>query len=235
LRPVEARSERIESGADRTDRAIPDLGQIDSTITIDAPPGAKTHGVDVSWTFDHAYRGDLEILLIAPDGSSTMVRDHVGGAATGSVTERVHLSSLDETTAAGVWRLRVRDTVSLDTGTLRDFQITVHHRGGRPPIAPVSSYTSPVKDLGDMVTQYTSFSWQARLGAGTTIKFYVRSADTMDGVPMATWSSPLVDPMGGSPPVTPRRFFQYKVDFESDGDGSAMVDSVRLDTRREVP
>jgi subtilisin-like proprotein convertase family protein len=235
LRPVEARSERHDSGVDRTDRAIPDAGQVDSIIAIDAPPGAKTHGIDVSWTFDHGYRGDLELILIAPDGSQTVVRDHVGGAATGTVTERVHVTALDETTASGVWRLRARDTVSLDTGTLRDFQLTVHHRAGRPPIAPTASFVSTVKDLGDMVTAYTSFSWQARMGAGTTIKVYVRSGDTLDAALAAPWSTPLVDPAGGSPPVVARRYFQYRIDFESDGDGTAMVDSVRLDTRREVP
>lgn len=235
LRPVEARSERHDTGVDRTDRAIPDIGQIDSTVRIDAPPGAKTHGIDVSWTFDHSYRGDLELTLIAPDGSQTLVRDHVGGAATGTVTERVHVTALDETIASGVWRLRARDTTSLDTGTLRDFQLTVHHRAGQPPIAPAASFVSTVKDLGDMVTAYTSFAWQARLGAGTAIKVYVRSGDTMDAVLAAAWSTPLVDPNGGSPPVVARRYFQYRVDFESDGDGAAMVDSVRLDTRREVP
>jgi subtilisin-like proprotein convertase family protein len=235
LRPVEARTERHETGADRTDRAIPDVGQVESLVTVDAPAGAKTHGVDVGWTFDHPYRGDHEISRVAPDGSSVLVRDHVGGNMSGSVTERVHIAGLDETIAAGVWRLRVRDTVSLDTGTLRDFELTVHHRGGRAPIAPAASYVSTVKDLGDMVTAYTSFAWTARMGAGTSIKVYVRSGDTNDQTLAATWSSPLVDPMAGSPPVLPRRFFQYRVDFESDGDGSAMVDSVRLDTRREVP
>jgi hypothetical protein len=143
--------------------------------------------------------------------------------------------ALDETVASGVWRLRVRDTVSLDTGTLRDFQITVHHAGGRPPIAPAASYTSAVKDLGEMVIAYQSFTWQARLGAGTQVRFYVKSGDTPAAVSSAPWSSPLIDPGGGPPPVVARRFFQYRVELDSDGDGSAMVDSVRLDTRREIP
>lgn len=235
LRPVEARGERQDTGVDRTDRAIPDLGQVESLVTVDAPPGAKTHGVDVGWTFDHGCRNDLEVSLIAPDGSIVPVRDHTGGCVSGTVTERVHLASLDETTAAGAWRLRVRDTISLDTGTLRDFEINVHHRAGRPPIAPTASYVSTVKDLGDMVTAYTSFSWSARMGAGTSIKVYVRAGDTMDAALASPWSSPLVDPMAGPPPVVARRFFQYRIDFESDGDGASMVDSVRLDTRREVP
>jgi subtilisin-like proprotein convertase family protein len=235
LRPVEPRGERYDGGVDHTDRAIPDLGQVESTITVDAPPGAKTAGVDVSWTFDHTYRGDLEIWLVAPDGSSVLVRDHVGGAMSGSVTERVHLTSLDETIASGTWRLRVRDTTSLDSGTLRDFQLTVHHRGGRPPITPVAVYDSAVKDLGEMITAYTSFGWSARLGAGSSVRVRVRSGDSEDACRNATWSSPLVDPAPTIPPVQARRYFQYRLELDSDGDGAAIVDWVRLDTRREIP
>lgn len=235
LRPVEARSERYDTGVDHTDRAIPDLGQIEGLVRIDAPPGAKTHGVDVGWVFDHPYRGDLEIWLVAPDGTATLVRDHVGDGMSGQVTERVHLTSLDETGAAGTWRLRVRDTVSLDAGTLRDFSVTVHHRGGTPPIAPAATYTSPVKDLGDMVTEYTAFAWQQRLAAGAAVRLFVRSADTPEALQGTAWSSPLVDPTAGPPPVLPRRYFQYRIELDSDGDASAAVDWVRLDTRREIP
>jgi subtilisin-like proprotein convertase family protein len=235
LRPVEARAERYDTGVDHADRSIPDLGQLEAPVRVDAPAGAKTRGVDVGWVFDHPYRGDLEIWLVAPDGSATLLRDHVGGGASGVVTERMYVTALDETNAAGTWHLRVRDTVSLDAGTLRDFSVTVHHQGGTPPITPAASYTSPVKDLGDMVTEYTSFGWQARMNAGTAVKLYVRSGESQDALLANPWSSPLLDPSAGAPPVIPRRYFQYRIDLESDGDGSAMVDWVRLDTRREIP
>ncbi len=234
LRPVEARAERFETGTDRTDRPIPDNGQVESAIAIDAPIGAKTRGVEVAWTFDHPYRGDLAITLIAPDGSSALVRDHVGGATSGTVTEHVHLASLDDTTASGTWRLRVQDTVSLDTGTLRDFELTVHHHAGEAPIAPFASYLSPVKDLGMHVTAYRAFSWQASLGAGSALRAYVRSGDTPAAIAAAAWSSPLVDPGAGTPPVPATRYFQYRLDFTSDGDGAATVDWVRLDHQEVV-
>ncbi len=235
LRPVEARGERFHSGVEHADLAIPTLGTVEATVNIDAPPGAKTHGVDVGWVFDHAYHGDLELSLVAPDGSVTMLRDHVGGANNGTVTERLHVTSLDETSAAGTWRLRVRDTVSLDGGTLRDVSITVHHRSGTPPIAPAAVFTSGVKDLGDMITEYVAFSWATRLGPGSSVRMYVRNGESMDAVLAAPWSSPLVDGGGGPPPLVPRRYFQYRIELDSDGDGSAAVDWVRLDTIREIP
>ncbi len=234
LRPVVTRGERYDTGVDRADRAIPDLGQVEATITIDAPPGAKVHGLDVGWTFDHPYHPDLQIRLIAPDGSVTLLRDNVAGA--GTVTQRLHSGALDQASASGVWRLRVTDTVSLDTGWLRDFQLTVHHRAGHPSIVPAAAYDSVVHDLGDQLTAYQRLSWRPRLAPGTAIRVYARTGDTAQAVAAAPWSAPIVDPDAGAPPVIARRFFQYRIELDSDGDGSALVDWVRLDyATSEVP
>jgi subtilisin-like proprotein convertase family protein len=236
LRPVETRGERHETGVDRVDHPIPDVGQTEGTITIDAPPGAKVRGVDVGWTFDHAYQGDLEITLVAPDGSLVLLRDNAGGSASGRVTERLHTDALDEASARGTWRLRVRDTVSVDVGTLRDFQLTVHHRAGAAPIPPTASFESAVKDLGPTVTAYSSFGWSARREPGTAVRFHVRSGDSEAAVRTASWSTAIVDPDAGAPAVPPKRYFQYKVELDSEaGDRSAIVDRVRLDLTEEVP
>jgi hypothetical protein len=163
------------------------------------------------------------------------VRDHVGGAGSGSVTERIHVTALDETTASGAWKLRVRDTIQLHSGTLRDFQITVHYQGGTPPITEAAWYLSSVKDLGTEVSSYQSLSWGARLGAGSAVRVYARSADDAAAITQEPWSDPIVDPEAGAPPVAARRYFQYRIELDSDGDGSAMVDWVRLDTLEVVP
>jgi subtilisin-like proprotein convertase family protein len=234
LRPVEPRRERFEAGADHADRAIPDLGAVEAAVTIDAPPGAKVHGLDVTWAFDHTFPADLELTLIAPDGAATIVRDGVGGGTAANVTERVHLTGLDEVSARGTWRLRARDTVSLDTGTLREFALTVHHRAGQPPIEPVAGYESDVKDLGPAVASYASFAWQAVVEPGAALRVYVRSGDTPEALATSGWSSPLVVSDGGPPPVAARRYFQYRVELDSDGDASASLDWVRLDIREEI-
>ena len=51
----------------------------------------------------------------------------------------------------------------------------------------------------------------------------------------AAWSTAMVDPDAGAPAVTPRRYFQYKVELDSDGDRAGIVDWVRLDLTAEVP
>jgi subtilisin-like proprotein convertase family protein len=233
LRPIETRRARYETGVDRTSYPIPDRGRAEARIRIDAPPGAKVAGVDVGWTFEHTYHGDLEIRLVAPDGSVVVLRDHEGGAAAGTVTQRLHTAALDEAGASGVWILQVDDTISLDTGWLRAFQLTVHHRAGQPPIPATATFTSAGKDLGAAVTAYHALSWQARLAPGTAVRLRARSADAEAELADEPWSTPLVDPGGGPPPVPARRWFQYRIELSSDGDGSAIVDWVRLDYQTE--
>lgn len=233
LRPVVTRRERVESGVDRTDRAIPDNGTVASTIALDAPVGAKAGGIEVAWTFDHTYQGDLEIRLRAPDGTAVLLRDNTGGAGTGSVTQRMYVTALADATAAGTWRLEVKDTVGLDTGTLRDFELTVHYRGGSPPIPLYSSYTSPVKDLGAGVTALDSMSWSARLAAGTSVQVRVRTGASPDAVAAAPWSTPMVDAAGSEPAALPAQYLQYKVELTSDGDGAPAIDWVRLEYSTE--
>ena len=235
LRPVETRLERYETGVDHTDRAIPDVGTVDGLVALDAPPGAKADGVEVGWTFDHSYQGDLEIALVAPDGSQVLLRDNAGGGAAGTVSERFFTHALDHVDVRGTWRLRVRDTVSLDTGTLRDVTLTVHHRAGAPPIPSTASYESSIKDLGPTVTSYSDLTWTARREPGTAIRLYARSGDTEAQLRTEPWSTPIVDPDAGAPAVPPRRYFQYRIELDSDGDRSAIVDSVRLDLTEEVP
>lgn len=229
LRPVVPRAARLESGFDRTDRAVADLGSAESSAVLDAPPGAKVTGLVVSYTFDHQYHGDVELRLIGPDGSNVLLRDNIGGSASGSVSERVTVTALDGANVAGTWTLRMSDTASLHTGTLRDFQLTVFHRSGEPPIMQTASYESEVKDLGPGIRKYDAFTWGSRVAAGSTIRLRVRSGDDAQAVTAAEWSVPLVNPSGGSPPVLPKRYFQYRIEFTSDGDGAPSVDWVRLD------
>jgi subtilisin-like proprotein convertase family protein len=232
LRPVVTRRERYETGVDSTNYAIPDNGMVEASVVLDTPLGAKAAGIDVSWTFDHSYHTDLEIRLIAPDGSSALLRDDESGS--GTVTQRLFIHDLDDATANGLWRLRVEDTVSLDTGTLEDFEVTVHHRTGASPIPTSAAFESGVKDLGSMVTRLDSLSWGARVPAGAAVQLRVRSGDTEDGLLAAAWSTPLLDGSGGPPSVQPHRFFQYRIEFTSDGDSAPIVDWVRLDYSTEL-
>ncbi|MCC7000451.1 MAG: proprotein convertase P-domain-containing protein [Deltaproteobacteria bacterium] len=227
-RPVVARGERVVSAVDPTDRAVPDVGMVDSTFTIDAPPGAVVKGLEVGWTFTHAFCSDIEIRVVAPDGTVLLVRDDEGGTGSCTVTEREFHTGLDGKPAAGLWRLRVNDDFSADLGTLQDALLTVHHDGAQPPIALTSAYESAVKDLGPTVASFGNVEWFPRVPAGSSVAVKVRSGATAAACQAATWSAALTDPAGSANPAPPAQFVQYRVELTSNGDAAPSVDAVRL-------
>ncbi len=229
LRPVEGRGERFESAVDRTDRAIADLGQTDAAVVIAAPAGATVTAVDVSYSFTHTYWGDLEIRLIAPDGTAVLLRDNVGGASTGTELQRLFRLDLNGRPVNGTWILRVNDTQSTDVGTLLDFQVTPHHAAGEPPIAATSAYDSAVRDLGAGVNAITRVSWIERLPAGADIGVRLRTCDVAGDCAAQPWSAAITDAAGGVPAVTPRRFAQYRIELTSNGDRPPALDQITVE------
>ncbi|HTM18881.1 MAG TPA: proprotein convertase P-domain-containing protein, partial [Kofleriaceae bacterium] len=163
--------------------------------------------------------------------SQVVLRDYnESPTGTGARTERMHVTGLDDVNAAGTWTLRVVDQVGSDSGTLQDFELTVHTDvGGQPPIPTSASYDSQVLDLGGGVSAWTSMSWGARAMAGSTIQLRTRAAADADALAAAAWSTPMVDPGGTVPPIPAARFFQYRIELTSDGDAAPSVDWVRLD------
>lgn len=235
LRPVVARSERVDGGLDRTDRAIPDLGSVDVPIVVDAPIGAVVRGIDVSWTFTHTYWGDLEVRVIPPDGTAVVLRDDAGGSTSGTTTDRVFSTAVDGVAARGAWIVRITDDASVDTGTLLDVQLTVHYDGGEPPVPALATFDSAVVDLGADVTGYELLTWDQLVPGGAGVLVRARAGDTEADCLAAAWSLPMVNPGGSVPDVTARRYFQYRIELTSTGDAGAAVDWVRLDYARGQP
>lgn len=77
--------------------------------------------VEVAVDISHTYIGDLELNLIAPDGSKHLLRARSGGSANDIVESySVNLGTLD---AYGVWILEVRDHASRDGGQLNNWYL----------------------------------------------------------------------------------------------------------------
>jgi subtilisin-like proprotein convertase family protein len=228
LRPVEGRAERYETGVDRTDRAIPATGTApDSTVALTAPTGATVTGVDVSYSFTHSYWGDLVITLIAPNGSSTVLRNRIGASTSGTELQRLYTTGVNGAPVAGTWILRVNDAASGDAGTLLDFQVTPHYAGGEAPIATTAAYESVVKDLGDVVA-ITRVAWVEKLSAGSDIAVRMRTCATQAACASEAWSAPITDASGGMPAVQARRFAQYRVEITTNGQQGAQVDELTV-------
>jgi subtilisin-like proprotein convertase family protein len=229
LRPVEGRAERIESGVDRTDRAIPVMGQApDSAIALVASPGATVTSIDVSYQIQHSYWNDLEIRLVAPNGATALLRPRSGGNLNATLTERFFRTDLNGAPVNGTWLLRVNDLASSDSGTLLDFQVTVHHAAGEPPIATTASYDSAVRDLGANLVAITRLTWVERLPPGSDIAVRMRTCDTAPACAAQPWSAAVTD-SGLTPLVTARRFAQYRVEMTSNGDRAPALDQLTVE------
>jgi subtilisin-like proprotein convertase family protein len=229
LRPVEGRAERFVQNVNHTDYTIPDLGTAQSQLTLVAPAGATVSSIDVSYTFDHTYTGDLVFTLVAPNGATRVLRNRTGQSATTDESDFYDAAFLVGAPVAGVWTLRVQDKQAQDTGILRDFQILVHYAGGEAPIATSAAYESPVRDLGT-VAAYDAVTWDARTPSGTSVAVRLRSCDSADCAGQV-WSDPLPDPTGSFPTLVPRRYLQYRVELGSQGDQAASLESIELDYR----
>ncbi|MET9321590.1 M4 family metallopeptidase [Streptomyces sp. NPDC003038] len=104
-----------------TDYQIADNSTAESPISVSRSGNApSTLKVDVNIV--HTYVGDLKVDLVAPDGSVYNLRNRSGGSADNIVQTFTVNASAE--VAAGVWKLRVADLASLDTGYINSWKLT---------------------------------------------------------------------------------------------------------------
>ncbi|MFE6685922.1 M4 family metallopeptidase [Streptomyces sp. NPDC057743] len=103
--------------------AIPDHGSaITSPIAV-SRSGQAPSGLKVTVDISHAYRGDLVIDLLAPDGTAYRLKNASAwdSAADVKTTYTVNASAK---AAKGTWKLRVQDVYAGDAGTLNGWKLT---------------------------------------------------------------------------------------------------------------
>ncbi len=100
---------------------IPDLGTIESPISVNRSGNAPSN-LRVAVDIRHTYRGDLEIDLIAPSGSSFRLKNASGSDSAANVIATYTVNASAQS-ANGTWRLRVRDRYSGDVGYLQSWSL----------------------------------------------------------------------------------------------------------------
>ncbi|MEW2136137.1 M4 family metallopeptidase [Streptomyces sp. NPDC005409] len=104
-----------------TDYAIADNATVESPITVNRTGNApSTLKVDVNIV--HTYIGDLKVDLVAPDGTVYNLHNRSGGSADNIV--KAYTVNASSEVAQGVWKLRVNDNASLDTGKIDSWKLT---------------------------------------------------------------------------------------------------------------
>ncbi len=117
------------------------------TSTLDVSGVGRINTMEVRLNLTHTYTADLQITLIAPDGTQVLLASGVGGSGddftdtvfsddadiavqggaapfTGVFRPMQPLSILRGTQADGRWRLEIRDTMPWDTGKLNSWAIS---------------------------------------------------------------------------------------------------------------
>lgn len=137
-----------------TSQAIPDNSSagITSAITLSNLGVIADPEISVDVNISHAYRGDLEIELLSPNGTTVQLKQFDGGDSIANFignfpndfTPTQPLSAFNGENLDGIWRLKVVDRSSPDAGTLNSWTIRYKNSvcSNTPNTAPVATNSS---------------------------------------------------------------------------------------------
>ncbi|ROQ65917.1 Zn-dependent metalloprotease [Streptomyces sp. 840.1] len=107
-----------------TATAIPDAGSaVTSAVTVTGRTGNAPSTLKVGVDITHTYRGDLVIDLVAPDGTAYRLKNSSSSDSADNVQTTYTVNASSEV-ANGVWKLKVQDVYSGDTGKINSFKLT---------------------------------------------------------------------------------------------------------------
>ncbi|MEU7294062.1 S8 family peptidase [Streptomyces exfoliatus] len=99
------------------DYAIADNATVESPVTVSGVAGNAPSALQVPVNIVHTYIGDLQVQLIAPDGSAYTLKAFGTGGSADNINTTYTVNASSEV-ANGTWKLRVTDNASIDTGKI---------------------------------------------------------------------------------------------------------------------
>ncbi|MFF8839701.1 S8 family serine peptidase [Streptomyces sp. NPDC015130] len=99
------------------DYAIADNATVESPVTVSGVTGNAPATLQVPVNIVHTYIGDLQVQLIAPDGSAYTLKAFGTGGSADNINTTYTVNASSEV-ANGTWKLRVTDNASIDTGKI---------------------------------------------------------------------------------------------------------------------
>ncbi|HUQ59430.1 M28 family peptidase [Lentzea sp.] len=126
------------SGTNDGDVTIGDNTTVESPLTISDCPSVPSATSTVPVKIVHTYVGDLQVSLIAPDGSAYVLHNRSGGSADN--IDQTYTVDLSGETSNGTWKLRVNDNAANDTGRIDSWSLNL---GGSTPANDFSVAVSP--------------------------------------------------------------------------------------------
>jgi hypothetical protein len=182
-------------------------------------------GIDVAYTVAVNAMRDLEISVVAPDGTPAIVRPQGDTNHSGTTMERRTTHALDGKAAAGTWHITLRDAGGQNGAGAKGGLLAIHYTGGHAPIVTSAAYESAPHDLG-MTSHVDEVDFSAATPPGTSIVVRLRTGSSADELMAQPWSDPVTS---GQPPIVGAgQLVQYRVELTSDGDHSPSFDWIEL-------
>ncbi|MET9549748.1 M4 family metallopeptidase [Streptomyces sp. NPDC006627] len=107
-----------------TDVSIPDNGAaVTSTVNVTGRTGNAPSALKVGVDIVHTWRGDLQVDLVAPDGTVYPLKPTSSSDSADNVKETYTVNASSEV-ANGAWKLKVQDKAAQDTGYINSWKVT---------------------------------------------------------------------------------------------------------------
>ncbi|MEU3909930.1 M4 family metallopeptidase [Streptomyces sp. NPDC029721] len=104
--------------------AIPDSPgpAVTSSVNVTGITGNAPSALKVGVKITHTYIGDLQIDLVAPNGTSFRLQNSSSDSTAN--LDKTYTVNASAVPANGTWKLKVQDKAAADTGTITDFKLT---------------------------------------------------------------------------------------------------------------
>lgn len=175
-------------------QAIPDNGGGSVSSTLSITDNLRIESVEILFNATHTYRGDLEILLTSPSGSTSVLatrhNDSNDNYSNWTFSSRVHWDEWSQ----GDWTLTVTDRAGADVGTLLNWGLTINGTAGPAPTSTSSSSRASTTDPQaiDAEQLATRLMGQPAVSEAATSK-----ATAALALAAAAPPDPLIGPWGG--------------------------------------
>ncbi len=180
--------------------SIPDPGTLNSSLTV-ASVGTILD-LNVLVNINHTWDEDLDVFLIAPDGTRVELFTDVGGLGvnftntlldddassliatgvapfTGTYKPEGNLTSFEGRSLAGIWKLEVTDDTKIDKGTLLNWSIIARYTAS--PAGPIVLVTPTSGLVTTESGGTTSFTVKLDNRPTSNVTIPVSSNDTTEG------------------------------------------------------
>ncbi|MFG3284849.1 M4 family metallopeptidase [Streptomyces sp. NPDC048111] len=104
--------------------AIPDYpgAAVTDPVTVSGITGNAPSALQVGVKITHTYIGDLQIDLVAPNGTTFRLKSSSSDSTRN--LDKTYTVNASSVAANGVWKLKVQDKARQDVGTVTDFKLT---------------------------------------------------------------------------------------------------------------